>query len=254
MKAGIIDSSDNRKYWENAVGSSFDCIFTADPRRLTSCDLLLISQEYCGGSIGAVIENIRSSEKLANIPAAAVTSDSSAENQEILLSQGFDDVIGLPLCPKLILRRIRALSLIPCEEESAANIDLRALMSLQDSGSGAYCVRSVDFGNIFRFVMRILERTDKSAQMLVISLIKKGTEDAKRNKKVMDILSEAVKNCLRRGDMASTCENGTVLVLLVGADDDGGHLVASRIVNSFYSECDNELYELSYDIKEINGK
>ena len=49
-------------------------------------------------------------------------------------------------------------------------------------------------------------------------------------------------------------KNDRVVVLLIDADDNGGHLVASRIVSSFYSECDDDAFELSYDITEICGK
>ena len=71
--------------------------------------------------------------------------------------------------------------------------------------------------------------------------------------KVMHTLSEAVRLCLRRGDMASVCGDDSVIVLLIGADDSGGHLMASRIVSSFYSECDDDAFELSYDIREVGG-
>ena len=57
--------------------------------------------------------------------------------------------------------------------------------------------------------------------------------------------------CLRRGDIASVCGKDQIVVLLIGADDDGGHLVANRIVSSFYSECDDDSFTLEYDIHEI---
>ncbi len=36
------------------------------------------------------------------------------------------------------------------------------------------------------------------------------------------------------------------------ADDDGGHLVANRIVSNFYSECDDDNFEVRYDIRELS--
>ena len=44
-----------------------------------------------------------------------------------------------------------------------------------------------------------------------------------------------------------------MLVLLIGADDEGGHLVANRIVSSFYSECDDSDLELTYDIRAVRA-
>ena len=51
--------------------------------------------------------------------------------------------------------------------------------------------------------------------------------------------------------MSSVCGDDRVVILLIGADDEGGHLVASRIVSSFYSKCEDDSYELSYDIREV---
>ena len=254
MVAGIIDSVNNTRFWEESIGEAFECVLTADAAGLPDCDIILVSEEYCSGSVGSVISGIRSSERLRRIPAAAVTADTSGENQEILLAMGFDDIIRLPLCGQLLLRRVRALNALPPREDSDGEVSFEKLLSMRDRDTGAFCVRSKDFANIFRFVMRILERTGRSAQMLVMSLSCDSSRSPASRQKVMHTLSEAVRLCLRRGDMASVCGDDSVMVLLIGADDDGGHLVASRIVSSFYSECDDGAFELSYDIKEVGSK
>lgn len=254
MIAGIIDSSDNTKYWESALGGSFDCAVADDTGRLPACDIILVSQEYCCGAIGQVISSIRSSERLRSIPAAAVTSDPSCENQEILLAMGFDDIIRMPVCDSLLLRRTKALAAVPLRETAEAGSSFDRLLSFSDHEAGAFCVRSVEFTSIFRFVMRLLERSGSSAQMLVMSLSCAEDRGSELRKKNMNILSEAVRLCLRRGDMASVCGDNRIIVLLVGADDDGGHLVASRIVSCFYSECEDGAFELSYDLREVSGK
>jgi hypothetical protein len=53
--------------------------------------------------------------------------------------------------------------------------------------------------------------------------------------------------------MSSVCGSDQVLVLLIGADDEGGHLAANRIVSSFYNECSDDSFELTYDIREIHS-
>ena len=132
-------------------------------------------------------------------------------------------------------------------------ITLENLMDVRDGNEGAYCVRSGDFTNIFRFVLRVLERTGKDAQILVLTLSSDEKHSISSQKSVMTTLSEAVRMCLRRGDMSSVCGDDKILVLLIGADDEGGHLVASRIVSSFYSECTDDSYEITYDIKEVKA-
>ena len=69
----------------------------------------------------------------------------------------------------------------------------------------------------------------------------------------MNILSEEIRKCLRRGDIASVCGEDRILVLLIGADHEGGQLVAERIVSSFYSECDDDSFEVSYDLREVHA-
>ena len=58
MKAGIIDSPNRAGFWETSIGETFECMIAADISGLNDCDILLISEEYCGGAIGTVIENI----------------------------------------------------------------------------------------------------------------------------------------------------------------------------------------------------
>lgn len=252
MKAGIIDSPNRAGFWETSIGETFECIIAADISGLNECDILLISEEYCGGAIGTVIENIRANERLCRVPAAAVTTEGGCENQEILLGLGFDDVIILPACGELLKRRALSLAEMSSSCAVSRHISLDSLMDVKDGECGAYYVCSDEFEHIYRFVLRVLERINKKAQVLVLKL-HGGNMDKYSHQTVMDTLSSAVKLCLRRGDMASVCGDDRVLVLLIGADDEGGHLVASRIVSSFYSECDDSDFELTYDIRAVNA-
>ena len=252
MKAGIIDNQNRSEFWENSLGESFDCALAADISKLPDCDVILVSEEYSGGSIDTLIGNIRESDRFGSIPAAVVVNESiSCTEQEKLLSLGFDDVICLPLCRQLLQRRVKALLLVSGGDDTVITLD--SLMNVRDGSEGAYSVHSGDFTNIFRFVLRVLERTGKDAQILVLTLSNDGNHSISSQKSVMTTLSEAVRMCLRRGDMSSVCGDDKVLVLLIGADDEGGHLVASRIVSSFYSECTDDSYEISYDIREVKA-
>ncbi|MBO7472634.1 MAG: hypothetical protein J6U00_01295 [Ruminococcus sp.] len=253
MRAGIIDSKRRAKYWEKNLGKSFECMIVSDASGLPECDIIIVSEAYCSGSIATVIENIRASGKHCNTPAAAVTSEVSCENQEILMALGFDDVIRLPICSQLMLRRAKALATVVPNNDIHRSITIDSLLKLKDGESGAYCVRSVDFTNIFRFVLRVLERTQKDTQMLVFSLSAHKKSSSEKREQVMNILSEEVRKCLRRGDISSVCSEDRILALLIGADDEGGRLVAERVVNSFYSECDDDEFKLTYDVREVRA-
>ena len=253
MKAGIIDSPNKFGFWEFSIGETMDFIVAADISELSGCDVLLVSEEYCGGAIGTLMENIRASEKLCRIPAAAVTSERSCEDQEILFTLGFDDIILLPACPQLIQRRVVSLVKMASNCCSERIINLDSLMKMKDAECGAFYVCTDDFENIYKFVRRILERTKKNAQVLVLTIEDSKNCDAMSYRNEISTLSHAVKLCLRRGDMATVCGDNKMLVLLIGADDEGGHLVANRIVSSFYSECEDQDLELTYDIRAVRA-
>lgn len=209
-------------------------------------DCIIVSQEFTGNSLEAVLAE---AEKL-NISVLAVTTNSDAENQEYLLGLGAEDVVTLPVCAELLSKRIKNLNSL-YRESSRVLSDLSRPEDLyvENGGMGSLKVPQHDFINLYRFVLRLLERMEVSAQMLVFSL---NFKDAPADdSQLTDLLSSAVHKCLRRGDISTKCESGRIVVILLGANDDGGHLVANRIVSNFYSECDDENYKLTYDICEI---
>ena len=251
IHAVIIDKETNRSFWESLSCDTVEITVCSCISDLPCCDAVLIADDMTESDITATIASVRAQEGFKSIPTAAITEDHSAEKQETLLSCGFDDIIHMPLCRALILKRIEGLSYILPYSLSSEGFSIDSLMDIRDDGrNGAYSVHSMDFANIYRFVLRILQRLRQSAQVLMISL-DGGNEDSERRKRVMQILTNAVRNCLRRGDMASVCGDRQIVVLLLGADDDGGHLVANRIVSSFYSECSDESYHIDYDIREV---
>ena len=211
-----------------------------------NADCLIVSQEFAGDSLEAVFAE---AEKL-NISVLAVTNDPSTKNQEYLLGLGAEDVAVLPICEALLSKRIKILDNLYRESsELFFNFSRPKDLYIENGGKGSLKVPQHDFVNLYRFVLRLLERLEVSAQMLVFSL---NFKDAPADDpQLTDLLSSAVHKCLRRGDISTKCESGRIVVILLGANDDGGHLVANRIVSNFYSECDDENYRLTYDICEI---
>lgn len=250
MRAGIIDCGDRAGFWQASMGEAFECIVADDISGFPKCDILLISEEYCGGAIGRVIADIRASDKLCRVPAAAVTSDGSCENQEILLALGFDDIILLPVCGQLLLRRAQALAGMSPSGCPERGVSLERLMKLKDCECGAYSVCSDDFERVYRFALRMLERRGERAQVLQFS-VEGGRSDETLRQMAADSLSRAVRTCLRRGDMASVCGGDKAVVLLMGADSEGGRLAADRIASGFYRDCVPEGFTLIYDIRAV---
>lgn len=227
-------------------------------------DAVVINADFAGNDLPELVGSVRSVEFLGGIPIIFSTGSSDSKRQAVLCSCGADDVLVLPLCRELIVRRINVL----IDAYARTNQDKNKVGSIEfddfiDSVSekninrGAFCVGHDIFINLYRFIIRGLERSSKSAQILMFTLnCNKDSEheSEETESSVMQLLSEAVQLCLRRGDISSVCSKNQVAILLIGADDDGGHLVANRILSSFYSECDDDSFELHYDIREINIK
>ena len=252
IHAVILDREDNFPYWHDAAGSGIMLTMLYDTADIPCCDTIIISEELNGRPIEETLEDVRRVEGFRAIPAAAVTKDGSMAKQEQLLGCGFDDVICMPLCKKLMVRRINGLAAMLPYSLSDEAFSYESLIDIRDDGrKGAFSVNSADLSVIYRFLMRTLKRLGTNAQVLMMRLTCSGEESEDRKKQVMQILSDDIRRCLRRGDIASVCSDDQVIVLLVGADDEGGHLVANRIVSSFYGECDDGVFDIVYDIHEM---
>lgn len=221
-------------------------------------DVIILNADFASDKTAEIINSIRDCCSMKKIPILLFTSDNNCERQSELFSCGADDIMHFPLCKELILRRIK---LLISDSDTQANApkerfcfdDIMDMVSEKKYEKGGYIVQKSDFASIYRFVMRGLERSRKNVQVLLMTLsCSSEAAETEAEKNVMDLLSNAVKLCLRRGDISSVCSKNQIVILLMDADDDGGHLVANRIVSNFYGECDDENFELQYDIREID--
>ncbi|HOC34260.1 MAG TPA: hypothetical protein PLH98_18705 [Ruminococcus flavefaciens] len=252
IHAVILDKEDNFPFWKGLSFSGIDITLLSDTSNIPCCDTVILSEELNGRPIEENYAELRQLQGFKSVPAAAVTYDHGSDRQDELLEIGFDDVLRLPLCDKLIARRIEGLAAMLPYTLSSDSFSFESLIDIRDDGkSGAFSVQSDDLSTIYRFVIRILQRLGTSAQVLLLKLACDSESLQDKADQIMQILANDVRLCLRRGDIASVCGKDQIVVLLIGADDDGGHLVANRIVSSFYSECDDDSFTLEYDIHEI---
>ena len=243
-KIAVIDSPERKIYWENLS----EYISVSEKPENKNVMAFVLSQDFLGESVCEVMEEI----KKIPVPVAIVTSDISIENQKYLCGIGADDIICMSVCEKLLLKKICSLtSSVPNLAEGQL-IDFGTFSNIEETNSdtGAYTINSGGFAGIYRFVIRLLERLDKSAQLIIFNLDYEHSEK-EEIRKVMKVLSDAVRVCLRRGDISSVFGENQIMIILIGADDIGGHLVANRIVSNFYSKCDNTSFRLSYNIRDI---
>lgn len=262
----IIDNEHDASSFGNLISNSFTFSVAESTDNIQSMsavkvpDIISINADNSGFLILEMIHEIKSVPSLSKIPVIFVTSNNDCKYQEILCSCGADDIILMPMCKELIVKKmnylIAAFSIREVELNDSNEIQFDEfinLLSEKKCDNGAYVVKHNDFANVYRFVLRGIERTKRSAQVLLLTLNnehEKTQEAYEMN--TMKTLSNAVKLCLRRGDMSSVCSKNQVVILLMGADDSGGHLVANRIISNFYSECDDNEFKINYDIREIS--
>lgn len=258
----IIDSIKCENRWNSMISDDF--IFeiaenAADFADKTMFDAVIVNADFAGGRIKDTICEAKSTLPLRNKPMAVTTADCDCDKHDYLFSCGADDVLRLPMGTKLLMNKLRLLiaAFPAAHEEKKSSVDFDELISFfEDSrrSKGALCVPKNEFANICNFVLRGLERSHKNVQVLLFTLKNAdGCADEHKRSTAMNILLSAVKQCLRRGDTSSVCSENQVMVLVIGADDNGGHLVANRIVSNFYSKYDDEFFELQYDIREVNA-
>ncbi len=124
------------------------------------------------------------------------------------------------------------------------------------SENGALEVEYNNFARIYQFVEQLIVRSGKPMQTLLLSLTPcKGKTPSNENLTYAKaILSDAIQQTLRKNDVTTHYSASQMLVLLVDADDAGGHFATNRIINSFFGMYDEEYYEIDYDIRPVGKK
>ena len=243
MNRIAVLTDDNDTLLKECVGELYgiEVLFTDWTSIPPMCECVIASQKFFGIMLPKIIEEL----KQKNFSVCVATEDGSKENQEKLLSIGADDVIVLPMPAQLITKRLSGLV------SSISLSDFTALENVAEANkvAGAYVVDVYDFMNLYKFVLRVLERLDKKALLVKFEL----------KSRFKDIPSEAindftnvVQRCLRRGDI--TCPNGNSLfVILIGSDEDGGKIVSKRLIDTYNGVYDDDAYDIEYETKELNS-
>ncbi|MBR4200422.1 MAG: hypothetical protein IKQ91_03980 [Oscillospiraceae bacterium] len=209
----------------------------------TAC--VLIMQEQAGSSLQKTVNLLQK----RGIPAAVLTSDGSEENQEYLLDLGAAQYFILPMKASLLQKRI--LALIGSHEGAGTDAGLELLMQIakDEQPRGAFSVSEADFTKIYRFVLRLQERTEKKAQLVIFRFdtrlktpVEPGTlEDA----------FPIVQKCLRKGDIVSMFGQ-TIMAILMAAEESGGRVAAERIINTYQAYYSGSIFDMKYEMRPIS--
>ena len=227
--------------------TEFAVRFASTPEEIADdSEAVVLSQDYAGDRIVTMIRDLTANPT----PAAVATYDHTVATQDLLLDYGADDLFVLPASSRLVAHRLEALADRAVMPEG--HIDFAAFDRIREAnqGRGAFIVNEQDFTNIYRFVSRILERLDKSAQLIIFNFDTDDhgfveTEDIYHFVKI-------VQACLRRGDISAVCGK-QVLLILMGTDTAGGELVIKRLRSTFEGHYYDSDCTITCKIRQINS-
>ena len=242
IKTAIIEG--NSTYLSDLLSDT-----SAEPSDISSgsipegFDCALVSQSFSGEKTAGILRDLQK----RGIPAGVVTDDFSCDNQRMLCDMGADDVITLPICKDLLEKRVSLLA----GKNGVSDFSFIEKVSLNQKAQGSFIVREREFSEIYSFVVRILERLGQKAQLIIFSVSSRF--GAVIEPEIMHDFITVVERSLRKGDISSQ-HGDQLFVMLIGADEHGGQTVAKRLIETYWSLCDDDAYDITYEIKEIRGQ
>ena len=148
-----------------------------------------------------------------------------------------------------------AMSQEPSDREAV--IDVKKLQEFLeiDNTAGTYQVRYSDFPKVYKFIARTLERTNQTAQLLLLSLQCSDEELFAKDILQGEIkkLEAAVGKSLRRNDVSTRYSNSQVLVVLMDISDENMEIVIRRIINRYKDASSYEEYDVTYEKVSVDG-
>ncbi|BDF59257.1 hypothetical protein CE91St36_20740 [Christensenellaceae bacterium] len=124
--------------------------------------------------------------------------------------------------------------------------DVRSEIREPEYENGAFYCNLEVFENLYRFVVRHMERSGQSVFLMlctVTDLDGAKPENGDKTKKVMDNVQKAIKESLRRGDAYTRYSPSQFLVMLMEIKQENCNIVADRLRYNFYksSKANNQM-------------
>ena len=140
------------------------------------------------------------------------------------------------------------------EEHAAAGVitlsNMRSRIEERDFSSGAYMVNFKDFCSIYHFIKRSGERGHIPVQMLMLTVEESDDADRRGLEERMREFGSLLNKTMRKGDVIVRYGNKQYMLLLVGANEEGGKLALNRIINRRTEE-ENRKYPLQYEFNTL---
>lgn len=118
-----------------------------------------------------------------------------------------------------------------------------------EQGKGALFCSLPSFRDSYRMVQRMLERSGRSAFLMVCSIIDSRGDLQGQNKKLAvysENLCQAIQKSLRKGDLFTRLNTAQYLILLIGTSQEYCRKIFGRILNRFSENGQNRKKKLRY--------
>lgn len=243
-KIVILGEPEKRLEAVLSAADDFQLVYSASADVMPDTAGVLFTQQYALANAAKTVPILQR----RNIPFAAAVFEASDEEQEALLDCGISNLLLLPMSASLLRKRLIALVGNPVRSDSEAGFQLFAQISESNQQRGAYVVQEADFTNIYRFVLRLQERMEKKAQLVIFSFHSRLEQPPEPG--TLEQGFRIVQKCLRRGDITSVYGK-KILAIMMAANADGGHTAAERIVNTYQAYHCDSVYEMRYEMRDI---
>lgn len=140
------------------------------------------------------------------------------------------------------------------------NYDIRSINEIQERfleeeelGGATYCDLTV-FTVVYRYMIKVLDRTGMSAYLMLYTLTDKDWMPIDKKEVLEDVrnaMFQAVKVSVRRSDLYTRYGKNQFLVLLVGSNQKGCEQVASRIKRNFNELNTRKRVNICYTLSSI---
>lgn len=144
-------------------------------------------------------------------------------------------------------------------DSSATLADLEFIKNMFEDRDNAKNAMPADYGNfknIYKFIERCISRTQQDVELVLLTLtdLKGEMPDVLTLKKANEVLSKAVCENVRRGDVFTSFSSSQCVVILVNVNEHFGNIVAERIKTQFYLAKGELPVELKCDLQPITVK
>lgn len=164
----------------------------------------------------------------------------------------YQEEFGLPPSKELKLRLQSIREHINYDIQSINEIQERFIEE-EEPGGATYCDLSV-FTVVYRYMMKVLDRTGMSAYLMLYTLTDKNRMPIEKPELLDDVrgaMFQAVKMSVRRSDLYTRYGKNQFLILLIGSNQRGCERVADRIKKNFRELNTRRRVEICYTLSSI---